>query len=67
MASVRKWLWWALQLAVAGVVARMVWAAIVKNWSEFRSLHVSLAPRPGWIALSALVVFGASGDAHGKS
>src|SRR5207248_2631212 len=42
---------------VAGVVARMVWVAIVKNWSEFRSLHVSLAPRPGWIALSALVVF----------
>ncbi len=57
MASVRKWLWWALQLAVAGVVARMVWEAIVKNWSEFRSLHVVLAPRPGWIALSALVVF----------
>ena len=57
MASVRKWLWWGLQLAVAGVVARMVWEAIVKNWSEFRSLHVVLAPRPGWIALSALVVF----------
>src|SRR5207247_1569669 len=57
VAPVRKWLWWALQLVVAGVVARMVWVAIVKNWSEFRSLHVSLAPRPGWIALSALVVF----------
>src|SRR5207247_6938353 len=55
--TVRKWLWWALQLAVASVVARMVWGAIVKNWGEFRSLHVSLAPRPGWIALSALVVF----------
>src|SRR5207302_1459651 len=55
--AVRKWLWWALQLAVASVVARMVWGAIVKNWGEFRSLHVSLAPRPGWIALSALVVF----------
>jgi len=54
---VRKWLWWALQLAVAGVVARMVWGAIVRNWSEFRSLHVSLAPSPGWIALSVLVVF----------
>lgn len=53
----RKWLWWALQLAVAGVVARMVWGAIVRNWSEFRSLHVSLAPSPGWIALSVLVVF----------
>ena len=57
MPTVRKWLWWALQLAVASVVARMVWGAIVKNWGEFRSLHVSLAPRPGWIALSALVVF----------
>lgn len=53
----RKWLWWALQLAVAGVVARMVWGAIIRNWSEFRSLHVTLAPRPGWIALSVLVVF----------
>src|SRR3989440_10629755 len=35
----------------------MVWDAIVKNWSEFRSLHVVLALRPGWLALSALVVF----------
>src|SRR5207247_1054901 len=55
--TVRKWLWWALQLAVASVVARMVWGAIVKNWGEFRSLHVSLAPGPGWVALAALVVF----------
>jgi len=56
-AATRRWLWWALQVAIAGVVARMVWAAIVRNWSEFRSLHVSLAIRPGWIALSVLAVF----------
>jgi glycosyltransferase 2 family protein len=48
---------WAAQLAVAGVVGLMVWRVIARHWSEFRSLHVSLAPRPGWIALSVLVVF----------
>lgn len=52
-----KWSWWALQLAVGGVVAWMVWTAIVRNWSEFRSLEVSLSLRPGWIVLSALTVF----------
>ena len=57
MKPVRKRLRWALQLAVAGVVAWMVWAAIVGNWNEFRSLRVSLTPRPGWIALSVLVIF----------
>src|SRR5207247_396926 len=46
-----------LGLVAAEALARMGWGAIVKNWGEFRSLHVSLAPRPGWIALSALVVF----------
>jgi uncharacterized membrane protein YbhN (UPF0104 family) len=54
---VRKALWWALQVAVAGVVAWMAWRSIIRNWSEFRSLDVSLDPRPAWIALSALVVF----------
>src|SRR5881397_993205 len=53
----RRWFWWAVQIAIATLVVRMVWGAIVKNWGEFRSLHVSLAPRPGWIALSVLVVF----------
>ena len=56
-AATRRWLWWALQVVIAAVVARMVWAAIVRNWSEFRSLHVSLDIRPGWIALSVLAVF----------
>ena len=54
--SLRKWLWWTLQLVVAGVVGYMAWAAIAKNWNEFRSLHVSLKPHPGWIALSVLGV-----------
>jgi uncharacterized membrane protein YbhN (UPF0104 family) len=53
----RKWVWWASQLAVAGVVALMLWRVIVRNWSEFRSLQVSLAFKPGWIALSVLLVF----------
>ncbi len=53
----RRRLWWALQLAVAAVVAWLVWTAIVKNWSEFRSLQVSLTFRPGWIVLAALTVF----------
>lgn len=50
-------MWWSLQLAIAAVVAWMVWAAIVRNWSQFRSLHIRLALGPGWILLSALVVF----------
>jgi glycosyltransferase 2 family protein len=53
----RRWFWWGVQIAIATLVVRMVWGAIVKNWGEFRSLHVSLAPRPAWIALSVLVVF----------
>jgi len=53
----RKWLWWAVQGAVAAVVAVMVWRAIARNWNEFRSLHVTLALRPGWIALAVLAVF----------
>ena len=52
----RKWLW-GVQIAVAGVVAVLVWRAIARNWDEFRSLHVALALRPGWIALSTVAVF----------
>jgi uncharacterized membrane protein YbhN (UPF0104 family) len=53
----RRWSWWGIQIAVAGVVAIMVWRALARNWDEFRALHVSLAPKPGWIALSVMVVF----------
>ncbi len=53
----RKWLWRGGQVALAAVVALMVWRAIARNWDEFRSLHVTLAPRAGWLALSALTVF----------
>src|SRR5437867_4160518 len=55
----RRWLWWSIQIAVAGVVAVLVWRAIAHNWDEFRSLHVALALKPGWIALATLVVFAA--------
>ncbi len=55
----RRWLWWSIQIVVAAVVAVMVWRAIARNWDEFRSLHVALALKPGWIALSTFVVFAA--------
>jgi hypothetical protein len=34
----------------------MVWKSIASNWSEFRSLHMSLTLHPGWIVLSVLVI-----------
>ena len=52
----RAW-WWLLQLVVAGVVGALIWVQLVKNWSEYRSLEVTLTLHPGWIALSVLLVF----------
>ncbi len=54
--STRRWLWWGLQLAVAAIVARMIWVAVAGNWSQFRSLRMSFTPHPGWLALSVLVI-----------
>jgi len=48
---------WLVQLVVAGVVVAMVWRTFAANWREFTSLHVTLAPKPGWIGLASLVVF----------
>src|SRR5439155_21591611 len=48
-----------IQLAVAGVAAVLVWCATANNWDVFRSLHVALALKQGWIALATLVVFAA--------
>lgn len=31
--------------------------ALQRNWTEFRSLHVQLDLKPGWLALSTLVIF----------
>ncbi|HEX4627381.1 MAG TPA: lysylphosphatidylglycerol synthase domain-containing protein [Gemmatimonadales bacterium] len=53
----RRGLAWAAQGVAAVVVAVLVWRAIARNWSDFRALHVSLALKPGWIAVSALAVF----------
>ncbi len=53
----RRSLSWGAQALAALVVGVMVWRAIARNWDEFRSLHVTLALKPGWIALSVLVVF----------
>jgi hypothetical protein len=54
--AARRWLWWSLQLAVAAIVARMIWVSAAGNWSQFRSLRVSLTPHAGWLALSLLVI-----------
>jgi len=54
--ATRRWLWWGLQLVVAAVVARMIWVSVAGNWSQFRSLHISITPHAGWIALSLLVI-----------
>ena len=56
MANRRRWLVWLAQLVIAGVVVAMVWRTFAANWREFTSLHVALAPKPGWIALSVLAV-----------
>lgn len=40
-------------LAVVAFVGR----ALVRNWDQFRSLHVTLTIGPGWIAASVLMVF----------
>ena len=52
----RAW-WWLLQLGVAGVVGALIWVQLVRNWNAYRSLEVTLALHPGWIALSVLLVF----------
>ncbi len=52
----RKWLWWAIQGVVAVVVGWMVWRAITRNWSEFRSLHVSLTLQWQWLVVSVLAI-----------
>ena len=52
----RRNAWIAGQVVVAGIVAVMVWRAIVRHWDEFRSLHVTLDLQPTWIVLSVLAV-----------
>lgn len=52
----RRWVWWTLQACVAAVVGWMVWKTLANNWAEFRSLHLSLTLRPGWLGLSVLVI-----------
>lgn len=47
----------AVQLVAGAVVAGLVGRALLRNWSEFHSVHVEVVLRPGWIALSVLLVF----------
>ncbi len=52
----RRWLWVVQGLVTLAVVA-FVGRSIARNWSEFRSLHVTLAIAPAWIAGSVVMVF----------
>src|SRR5207249_2962387 len=52
----RRWLW-AVQGLVTLAVVVFVSRSIARSWSEFRSLHVTLAFAPGWIAGSVVMVF----------
>jgi uncharacterized membrane protein YbhN (UPF0104 family) len=52
----RRWLW-AVQGLVTLAVVAFVGRSIARNWSEFRSLHVTLTLAPGWIAASVALVF----------
>lgn len=53
----RKRLWWTLQIVVAIIVGWLIWAQIVRNWHEYRSLKVDFTWHAGWLALSVLTVF----------
>src|SRR5256886_7030252 len=52
----RRWLW-AIQGLVTLAVVAFVGRSIDRNWAEVRSLHVTLAIAPGWIAASVVMVF----------
>ena len=52
----RRWLW-AVQGLVTLAVVGFVGRSIVRNWTEFRTLHVVLAVGPGWVAAAAIMVF----------
>src|SRR5256712_12009628 len=52
----RRWLW-AIQGLVTMAVVAFVVRSLARNWSEFRSLHVTLAIAPAWIAGSVVLVF----------
>ncbi len=55
-AAARRWLWGVQGLVTLAVVA-FVGRSILRNWAEFRSLHVTLRIAPGWIVGSVLLVF----------
>lgn len=49
--------WGLLGIAATALVAVFVWRTFAANWSEFRSAPVELTLRPGWIVLSAVLVW----------
>src|SRR2546422_7201539 len=59
----RRWLW-AIQGLVTLAVVAFVVRSLARNWSEFRSLHVTLAIAPGWIAGSVVLVFLTRSEEH---
>lgn len=48
----KRWRW-AIQLAAGAIVLAFVGRKIAENWDSYRSMHLTLTLRPGWIALSA--------------
>ena len=53
----RNALLWAVQAALAVALVFFVGRSVFENWGELGAIDVSLSVRPGWIALSALVVW----------
>ncbi len=53
----RNALLWAVQAALAVALVFFVGRSVFENWGELGAINVSLSVRPGWIALSALVVW----------
>ena len=51
-----KRLLWAVQLVAAAVVVVMVGRSVAHNWDRFRSAQLTLALRPGWLALSVALL-----------
>lgn len=57
----RRALFWMGQAVLVGAVGAFVWRSLARHWEEFRAVEVAFHPQPGWIALSALVVWATYG------
>ncbi len=57
----RRALFWIGQAVLAAAVGAFVWRSLARHWEEFRTVEVTFHLQPGWIALSALVVWATYG------